>query len=86
MKINEDFYCFQHAITYNEFMTIEKLQSLCGKKVMVDYKGLLLIGILQRVRKQLGGRAWVTVPPSKTPRQFWASKISEIEPKTKTEI
>jgi hypothetical protein len=62
-------------------MTIEKLQSLCGKKVMVDYKGLLLIGILQRVRKQLGGRAWVTVPPSKTPRQFWASKISEIETK-----
>ena len=60
-------------------MTIEKLQSLCDKKVMVEYKGLLLIGILNRVRRQLGGRAYVTIPPSKKPRVFWASKVSAIK-------
>lgn len=56
------------------------LAGLIGKKVIIEYKGLQVVGKLVSLPKGFGGRdAIVQFPTEKKTRRVWASKVEEIK-------
>lgn len=61
-------------------MTPQHLQKIIGQKVLVTYRGLILVGKLAGVDPRFGQRdALVTLPGHKRPTKFWCKKISQIK-------
>ena len=61
-------------------MTAEKIKKLTGQKVIVNFKGLQLVGKLLGIAPGFGGRdALIQLPGISQPKKFWATKIEEIK-------
>jgi hypothetical protein len=61
-------------------MTANELKPLIGQKVIVNFKGLQLVGKLIGIHPQFNGRdGLVLLPGQKKMTRFWASKISKIK-------